>query len=134
MSVSIDLVKRFCPVVFFHEHERFFPCSIEHLVRNSTLKIDAVQNGQGGEQPPVSIPDLDTLIRTISNTNPNITYYYAIDINPSQFSGQPVGQAPMYYAVQEFEDCIEITFVMLYAFQGGQTIRALRVGTEFYCI
>lgn len=43
-------------------------------------------------------------------------------------------RAPMYYAVQEYDDAIEITYAMLYAQHGGQTCRALRLLSEFDCI
>ena len=40
----------------------------------------------------------------------------------------------MYYAIQESHDTLEINYLILYAYQGGQTVRALRAGTEFNCI
>lgn len=58
---------------------------------------------------------------------------YYVKINPSQYPGQPIPSAPMYYAVQEQGDQLTIHFPILYANQTGQTCRALRVGTEFYC-
>ncbi|WP_437604046.1 hypothetical protein WMF28_20925 [Sorangium sp. So ce590] len=93
-------------------------------------------NGQGGVIPPMPNQTIDTFIRTLFDIDPRISVN--IEINPSQYAGMPLSNgritAPMYYAVQEFGDCVEITYVSLFAFQGGQTIRALRVGTEFWCI
>jgi catechol 2,3-dioxygenase-like lactoylglutathione lyase family enzyme len=37
-------------------------------------------------------------------------------------------------AAQEWDDCFEVSYVMLYAFQGGQTVRGLRAGAHFNCI
>ena len=37
MTVPLDIVKKYSPVFQFHEDERCFPCSIEHLLHNSTL-------------------------------------------------------------------------------------------------
>jgi hypothetical protein len=40
----------------------------------------------------------------------------------------------MYYALQQYADVLEISYVMLYAFQDGQTARALPIDNEFDCI
>jgi len=61
----------------------------------------------------------------------NESYY--VDINESQFPGQPIPDAPMYYAVQEQGDTVTIHYPILYADQSGQTCRALRVESEFDC-
>ena len=37
MPVPLDVVKQYSPVFQFHEDERCFPCSIEHLLHNSVL-------------------------------------------------------------------------------------------------
>ena len=37
MPIPLDVVKKYSPVLQFHEDERCFPCSIEHLLHNSTL-------------------------------------------------------------------------------------------------
>ncbi|KFF65522.1 hypothetical protein IW01_17905 [Pectobacterium brasiliense] len=62
---------------------------------------------------------------------------YYIDINPSQYSGmynQGEVTAPIYYAITEDKDILEITFPILYAYQGGQACIADRKGSEFNCI
>ena len=58
---------------------------------------------------------------------------YYLKINPSQHRGEPLPTAPLYYAVQEFEDAIEIAYLVLYAYQGGQTALAQRLFSPFYC-
>ena len=37
MTLSLDIVKKYAPAVKFHENERIFPCSIEYLLKGSTL-------------------------------------------------------------------------------------------------
>ena len=37
MPVPLEIIKKYSPVFQFHEDERCFPCSIEHLLHNSTL-------------------------------------------------------------------------------------------------
>jgi hypothetical protein len=38
MDVTIEVIKKYAPAIFFHENERVHPCSIEHLLEGSTLK------------------------------------------------------------------------------------------------
>jgi hypothetical protein len=53
-------------------------------------------------------------------TNTESRWY--VLINQSQNNGQLVGQAPMYYAVQQGPSLtITIHYIFLYAYQGGQT-------------
>jgi hypothetical protein len=120
MSVTLDTVKRYAPVVHFHENEQYFPCSVEHVLHNSVLK-DRDESSWHFPNPT------QATLQQYHSSN----YYVAI--NPTQFAGMGV-TAPMYYAVQEYSDAVEISYVMLYAYQGGQTCRALRAGTEFNCI
>ena len=65
-------------------------------------------------------------------THSNESYY--IDINETQYPGQPIPSAPLYYAIQRKGDQITIHYLLLYANQSGQTARALRAGTEFDCV
>jgi hypothetical protein len=61
-----------------------------------------------------------------------------LEIEQSAYRGQMSdGQvtAPMYFTVQQRDDGqVDITYLMLYAWQGGQPCRADRRGTEFNCI
>ena len=76
-------------------------------------------------------PPLDNLTQaTLRDHN---WHQYYLKINPSQFGGQPLPSAPLYYAVQEFDDSIEIAYLVLYAYQGGQTALAQRLIKPFYC-
>jgi hypothetical protein len=120
-----DVVAAYAPVVRFHENEQMFPCSIEWLLDSSTLRSHA--------DPGLSIVSPTQLDLQIHSGE---AVY--VDVNPSQYGGeasQPAGvTAPMYYALQQYADVLEISYVMLYAFQDGQTIRALPVHNEFDCI
>jgi len=60
-----------------------------------------------------------------------------LDIAPEAYAGEGSKEritAPMYFTVQETPGYVEITYVMLYAFQGGQPVHADRAGTGFNCI
>ncbi|MDT7687442.1 MAG: hypothetical protein QOE46_201, partial [Acidobacteriota bacterium] len=120
MPITLDTVKQYAPAVYFHDNEQFFPCSIEYLLQNGVL--------QDRNQPGWQVPNPTQA--TLQQYNAQ-NYYVAI--NQSQFAGE-LSAAPMYYAVQEYRDAVEISYLMLYAYQGGQTCRALRAGTEFNCI
>ena len=63
--------------------------------------------------------------------HPSAEFYVAIA--ESQYPGEGL-TAPMYYAVQQFDDCVEVTYLLILAYNGHQTIDALRVGSTFYCI
>jgi hypothetical protein len=102
-----------------------FPCSIEWLLDSSTLKSHS-DSGLSITSPT----QLDLQIHSGEAV--------FVDVNPSQYGGEASPSAgvtaPMYYAVQQYTDAVEISYVMLYAFQDGQTIRALPVDNEFDCI
>jgi ubiquitin len=85
------------------------------------------QGGDLAQHPP--IPDVT---QALLQRNSNEQFY--IGVNPSQHGGQRLPTAPLYYAIQDYDDAVEIAYLTLYAYQGGQTVRARRAGTEFNCI
>jgi hypothetical protein len=89
-----------------------------------------VTRSQGGDFAPH--PPLSNLTQAMLQQNSNEQFY--LTVNPSQHTGQPLPTAPLYYSVQEYDDAVEITYIILYAHQPGQTARALRAGTEFNCM
>jgi len=114
MTISIDVVKQFAPIAIFSQYEAYFPCSIDYLLggKNCKLQVD------GG--PTINNPTQQDLYNYPQGSNHVI-------IDPSQYGGtlktDPAG-TPLYYAVQEFGDGIEIDYVFLYAYQGAQTFWA----------
>jgi hypothetical protein len=131
LAVEINLkdvkaaAKRFAPVVSFHQFEQFFPCSIEWLLQRSVLKDN------NNATFSISGPTQDDLA---SHRQDN----YYLDIGSDAYAGQPLAQgaveAPMYVTAQEWDDCIEITYCMLYGFQGGETCRGWMITGSFNCI
>lgn len=89
-----------------------------------------VTRSQGGDFAPRD--PLSNVTQAMLQQNSSEQFF--INVNPSQHSGQPLPTAPLYYAVQEYDDAIELTYIVLYAYQPGQTARARRAGTEFNCI
>lgn len=152
MNLPLDVVKRFAPVVYLSRYEQYLPCSIEHLVQGA--RILTARPNRSSDEPPIIVPD-GTSVWPVSNATflasfregrlpsfaptpgaEDVTYMLQLDA--AQYAGQPLADgkvvAPMYYAVQEFDDCIEITYMLLFAYQGGQTFRATRAGSPFYGI
>jgi hypothetical protein len=125
--ISIELARKFAPIVTFHQFEKFLPCSIDWLLSRSTLKD---RNAPSFTVPAPKQSDLE------AHYQPN--YYLLIGNDDATRHGEPLVNgkvtAPMYVTTQEWDDCIEFTYSMLYAFQGGQTCRGLRLGAHFNCI
>jgi len=95
--------------------------------RPSQLWVTRSQGGDFSVHPP-----LGNVTQALLQQNSNEQFY--IKVNPSQHSGQRLPTAPLYYAVQDHGNSVEITYIVLYAYQGGQTARGLRAGTEFNCV
>lgn len=111
MTISIDVVKQFVPIIIFSQYEEFFPCSIEYLLGGANCKLQV----DGG--PTINNPTQSDLYNYPQAANHVI-------IDPSQYKGTLAtdpGGTPLYYAVQEFEDGVEIDYIFLYGYQGGQT-------------
>ena len=104
MPISEDVVRRFCPVFVFHPDEKFFPCSIDYLLRGGELVT---------EETILRDPTQQMLMENFHRDN-------YVRINSSQYFGD-LAHAPLYYAVQEGDGFVQIDYVPLYAFQGGQT-------------
>ena len=128
MPVSLDLIKHYAPVFLFHQDERYFPCSIEHLLLNGTL------HSAGGV---TTISPLQSALADGSSDGGSERF---VEVNASQFFGLPLQNeqivSPIYYAVQDYADAVMIHYIVLFAYQGGQTVRAPvpGLGHSFNCI
>lgn len=131
-----DFVKQNCPVVIFHESEQFFPCSIDHLLRNSSLirrrrgDTNGIHDFHVGDATP---QELASYIDDAEHEN-------FVDIFPTQYAGHaPVGgtvSAPVYLAFVEVDDVfVDVYYTFLYAYQGSQTFRCTPpIAKHFNCI
>lgn len=111
MSLPLKTIIKYSPVFVFHEQEKYFPCSIEHILNGATLHKKETEGESFSE---VKNPTQEDLVNTKS---PNSF----IDINPSQYSGMELGSAPLYYSVQKFDSFVEIHYLMLFAFRGSHS-------------
>lgn len=112
--LSQQLLKRYAPIVAFHPSERYFPCSVEWLLSHSCLRHSRTALR-------ILKPTQTDLLTHWQAHHPSGSTPY-LDISPSGYGGN-LEQAPLYVTVQEWDHCWEITYLMLYAYQGAQTAR-----------
>lgn len=131
-----DFVKQNCPVVVFHESEQFFPCSIDHLLRNSTLIRRRRGDANGSHDFHVG----DATPHELATYLDDAEHENFVDIFPTQHAGHaPVGgsvSAPVYVAFVEVDDVlVDVYYTFLYAYQGSQTFRCTPpIAKHFNCI
>ena len=106
------ILERYAPLVSFHPNERYFPCSVEWLLAHACLRH--TRNSLCIWQPTQA----DLLQHWRAYHSEGSTPY--LDISCAGYGGN-LKEAPLYVAVQEWDYCFEITYLMLYAFQGPQT-------------
>lgn len=110
--LSQEVLERFAPIVHFHPFERYFPCSLEWLLQHCCLRHTRTSLR-------ILRPTQADLLNHWQANHPEGSTPY-LDIATSGYGGH-MESAPCYVAVQEWDNCYEITYLMLYAFQGPQT-------------
>ena len=98
---KLAFTKNYCPKITFHPHEQYFPCSIQHLLRDSTLK----------RRPRGSLETLDTVIVNSSadNVGDFVDHHsdYFVELASSQLqcclSADKAVDAPMIVSVVEID-------------------------------
>ncbi len=110
--LSQEILERYAPIVHFHPLERYFPCSLDWLLSHCCLRH--TRTSLRILQPTQS--DLSTHWQAY---HPDGSTPY-LDISSSGYGGH-LESAPCYVTVQQWDDCYEITYLMLYAYQGPQT-------------
>lgn len=118
---KLKFVRDHCPKTTFHPQEHYFPCSIEHLLRNSTLKKRA-RHTQDLESVKVN-PSADELGNVADDHSD-----YFLEIAASQLRGcipaERAIDAPIYAALVETDGAfVDVYYISLYAFQGSGTYR-----------
>lgn len=110
--LSQEVLERYAPIVHFHPLERYFPCSLDWLLGHCCLRHT---------RSPLRIlqPTQADLLTHWQACHPEGSTPY-LDISCSGYGGQLEG-APSYVTVQEWDRCYEVTYLMLYAYQGPQT-------------
>lgn len=131
-----DFVSQNCPTVVFHESEQFFPCSVDHLLKDSSL----IRRRRGVPDGTNDFHVGDATLQELATYLNDDQYENFLDIFPTQYSGHaPVGgivNAPVYIAFVETEDLfVDVYYIFLYAYQGSQTFRCTPpIAKHFNCI
>ncbi len=112
--LSHEVLERYAPIVHFHPLERYFPCSLEWLLEHCCLRHTRTSLR-------ILQPTQSDLLAHWQAQHPDGSTPY-LDIASSGYAGH-LESAPSYVTVQEWDDCYEITYLMLYAYQGPQTAR-----------
>ncbi|MBX3169424.1 MAG: Vps62-related protein [Candidatus Eremiobacteraeota bacterium] len=112
--VSQEILERYAPIVHFHPFERYFPCSLEWLLEHCCLRHTR-------SSLRILRPTRRDLLAHWQADHPAGSTPY-LDIASSGYGGH-LESAPSYVTVQEWDSCYEITYLMLYAYQGPQTAR-----------
>jgi hypothetical protein len=107
-----EVLERYAPIVYFHPFERYFPCSLEWLLPHCCLR-----HTRGSLR--ILQPTQKDLLANWQADHPQGSTPY-LDISSSGYGGH-LESAPCYVAVQEWDECYEMTYLMLYAYQGPQT-------------
>lgn len=128
MTITMDQVVQFAPIVSLHTFETFLPCSIEYLLGGATLVDDA------GVKPLLRNPTQQDLYENAGSS-------FRVLIDPSRLTGEPLAagasvSAPMYVAVQVPADksYVDLTFIFLFAYNGAQCTRVKVPFADFNCI
>ncbi len=128
MTITMDQVVQFAPIVSLHTAESYLPCSIEYLLSGATLIDDA------GGKPPLPNPTQQDLYQNAGSN-------FRVVIDPSRLAGEPLDagksvSAPMYVAVQVPADqsYVDLTFIFLFTYNGAQCTRVKVPFADFNCI
>lgn len=115
MHPKQSVAERHSPILIFHRHESFFPCSVDWLLAQSRLRHTRLPlDMEGPGQAELAF---------FGQAEYGQHFFPYLQIDPVARTGQRLGEAPLYYLTQEWDDCLEIVYLVLYAFQGGQTAR-----------
>lgn len=108
-------IEELAPILHFHTREKYFPCSLEWLLQHSWLRHSRL---------PLAWerPDCQALV-CYRQAEYSLDFFPYLEIDAGARGGQRLGQSPLYYLVQEWDNCLEVVYLVLYAFQGGQTAR-----------
>lgn len=119
-----DLLKTWSPIVYLHSKEKYFPCSSDWLLKNSTL-VDYTTNPIT-KISPVNNKDLydnAKLHEFKKNEDNTLILSFNKDLYPGEI---PISNVPCYGYVSRFEDKTFLRYVFLYANNGSYSIIGLR--------
>ena len=119
-EMQTQLIEKYNPVIYFHPDEKYFPCSSEWLMKNSTL-IDYNQ------EPPKVYSDVTNQVMfdvsKLYNFQRKGDGELILSFDSSLYKGEiPIRNVPIYALFREDGDKIFITYIVLYAYNGEYPI------------
>jgi hypothetical protein len=118
---NAELVKKFTPVLWLHSDEKYFPCSIEWMLANSTLK----DFNTNTVISPVTHRDLFNIAQKYDfkrRADGDVVLHYP----PDTFRGEsPLSRVPCYALVREQGDFLYVTYLFIFIYNGEYNILGL---------
>ena len=109
-----ELWRTYAPRVFFDPQERYLPTSVEHIVEHATLH----SNGFAYTDLTVDSPELTAADPGDHLTIDTAAWGGMAPVAHPELSGHLLSEAPMYVTQETKADTIEITYWMVYAYNG----------------
>jgi hypothetical protein len=121
-----QLLEKYVPVFYLHSGEKYFPSSIDFVINQSTL----VENGVP-TQTNLTSRKLYDISTTKYKGNYGLDYKILhVDFPKSLWPGQKDLSAPVYGNVREFQDTIELYYILYFPYNGPRKILGLQDAGE----
>ena len=126
LETQAALINKYTPVLYFHPDEKYFPCSSEWLMKNSTL-IDF------NDSPPKTYDVVTNQVMYDISKKYNFQRKgdgeLILSFDNSLYKGEiPIRNVPIYTLFRETPNKIFITYIILYAYNGEYDILGLIQG------
>lgn len=118
------LVNKLSPIIYHHPDEKYYPVSIEWLMKNSTL-IDYTTINSPIIISPVSNIDMYEIAAKY-NFEQKLDGSILFSFGSELYKGEhPTRNVPCYALIRKIEDKLYITYIYLYAYNGEYPILGL---------
>jgi len=119
-EMQTELIKQYSPIIYFHPDEKYFPCSSEWLMKNSTLVDYNIS-------PPKVYSDVTNQVMydvsKLYNFQRKGDGELILSFDNSLYKGEiPIKNVPIYTLFREEGGKIFITYIVLYAYNGEYPI------------
>jgi hypothetical protein len=115
------LINKFSPVLYFHSNEKYFPCSIDWLLKYSTL-IDFNTNTRIYNPTQQDLYDISKKYDFKRVGEGEVVLSFGEEVYRGQ---QPLTDVPCYVLYRELNNKLYITYIFVYPFNGSYEIAGL---------
>ncbi len=114
-----NLLNKYSPILYFHKDEKYYPCSIDWILKNSVL-VDHNTEPVTKIISPTN-KDLYNIMNKYNSQIPNGTVN--ISFNKEIYRGEsPIKNVPCYGIIREKDNKKYLTYIFLYAYNGEYKI------------